>query len=217
MYNVRLLEDRWATLRHVVEAVAIVCAGAWAFYTFIYQEKIKPAGEAAALNVSISVTSLARSRTRDILNVTSVFHNTGRTEIEIAADGFNVWGERYAAHEAIQSREKPDRRNFTDALPIGSRRLIRAFAELRVAAGGPVASNIILEPDESETIPDVIAVPRGEYDLIVAQVVAIPVKTSVSGKIKVAIVKNRVGGYWLVPADSGVAEDDNNTNFALPP
>ncbi|MBC5799358.1 MAG: hypothetical protein GIW94_05210 [Candidatus Eremiobacteraeota bacterium] len=28
---IRLVEDRWATIRHVVEAVAIVAAGAWAF------------------------------------------------------------------------------------------------------------------------------------------------------------------------------------------
>jgi hypothetical protein len=43
--EIRLVEDPWATLRHVVEVLALVAAGAWAFYTFIYQEKIKPANE----------------------------------------------------------------------------------------------------------------------------------------------------------------------------
>ena len=41
--SIRLVEDRWATIRHVVEAVAIVGAALWAFYVFVYQERIKPA------------------------------------------------------------------------------------------------------------------------------------------------------------------------------
>jgi hypothetical protein len=43
-----------------------------------------------------------------------------------------------------------------------------------MAEGGGLGSHIILEPDESETIPDVIAAPRGDNDLITAQVVAVP-------------------------------------------
>ncbi len=44
-HKIRIIEDPWATFRHVIEAVAIVAAGLWAFYIFVYQEKIKPSGE----------------------------------------------------------------------------------------------------------------------------------------------------------------------------
>ena len=109
-YEVRIVEDRWAAFRHIIEAVAIVCAGMWAFYTFIYQEKIKPASEPAALNVSISVHSLRHDPVRDILGLELVFRNTGKTEIDIAADGYNVWGENYANHPRIRTNERIDRR-----------------------------------------------------------------------------------------------------------
>jgi hypothetical protein len=198
--------------------VAIVCAGAWAFYTFIYQEKIKPANEPAALNATISVRSLAHDRTKDILGVEVVLRNTGKTEIDMAADAYNVWGERYADREAAFQKERSNRLEYRFDLPIVSRRLIRAFAELRDRArGGRIGTHIILEPGESESIGDVIAVPHDAYDVIHAQVVVVPVKTSAGAKIQVSVLKNRGGSYWLVPAaDSGAEKDDNDADFALP-
>ena len=216
-YEVRIVEDRWAAFRHIIEAVAIVCAGMWAFYTFIYQEKIKPASEPAALNVSISVHSLRHDPVRDILGLELVFRNTGKTEIDIAADGYNVWGENYANHPRIRTNERIDRRQYDAGLPIVSRRLITAFIELRDAAqGGRLGTHIILEPAESETIDEVFAVPRGAYDVVNAQIIAVPVKTTTPGKVPIAVVTNKVGGYWLKPG-AGIEEDDNSTDFALPP
>jgi hypothetical protein len=206
-------------LRHIVEAVAIVCAGIWAFYTFIYQEKIKPASEPAALNAGISVSSLGRSRNRDIMGLAIVLRNTGKTEIDIAADGYNVWGERYGAHPIVRKREQPNQHAYDAGLPIVSRRLVTAFAELRDSAvGGRLGTHIIIEPGALETIRYVFAVPRGDYDIIHAQVIAVPVKTTTIAKVPVAIQTNRVGGYWLQPApNAGVEEDDNSTDLVLPP
>ena len=97
---IRLVEDPWATLRHVVEVLALVAAGAWAFYTFIYQERIKPASEPAILDDTVTVTRVGQDRTRDILDVSIHLHNGGKTEIEVAADGYNVYGDRYARSES---------------------------------------------------------------------------------------------------------------------
>jgi hypothetical protein len=75
----------------------------------------------------------------------------------------------------------------------------------------------VIEPGATETLSNVFAVPRGAYDLIHAQAIAVPVKTSVKAKIHVAIQYKRVGGHWLRPASSaGVDEDDNSTDFAIP-
>jgi hypothetical protein len=213
-YHVRIAEDRWATLRHVVEAVAIVLAGVWAFYTFVYTEKIKPAGEPAALSVTISVKSLGRSSTRDDFGYALTFSNTGKTVLDVAADGYNIWGERYGARPVLWKRDGPNRHEYSNDLPIVSRRLITAFAELRAkAVGGRALSHIEIEPGSTETIAGVFAVPRGAYDVIQAQVIAVPVKTS-AAQVVVRVLKDRVGGYWLQPPD-GVDEDDNSTEFVV--
>jgi len=215
---IRIVEDRWATFRHIIEAVAIVAAGTWAFYTFIYQEKIKPAAEPAALDDSIVVHRLGRDRTRDILGVTVQLHNVGKTEIDIAADAYNVWGDSYGRREVPYAKGSSSVRADGTQIPRRSRLLVMAFAELRDAAeGGRKNQHIILEPGATENIDDVVVVPRGKYDLIHAQVIAVPVKTPVERKVPVSIERNKNGGFWLTSTQDGVFEDDNDADFALVP
>jgi hypothetical protein len=33
---IRLIEERWTVIRHAVEAIAIVLAGLWGLYVFVY-------------------------------------------------------------------------------------------------------------------------------------------------------------------------------------
>jgi hypothetical protein len=215
---IRIVEDQWANFRHIIEAVAIVAAGAWAFYTFIYQEDIKPANEPAALDVTIALRRLGHDDRRELLGIALHFHNSGKTEINIAADAYNVWGERFASRQSKFRLDRPTSHDYTFGLPRVSRRVVRTFAELRdMAVGGRAGSNIVLEPDANETIDDVIVVPRGEYDLLHGQVIAVPVKTSQTQKVRVAMVPNKTGGYWLNPIGNDVFEDDNDTDFALVP
>jgi hypothetical protein len=218
-WPIRIIEDRWSTFRHIIEAVAIVAAGLWAFYTFVYQERIKPASAPAALDASVSVHRLGRDARREILGVDLVFHNTGKTEIDIAADGYNVWGVRYGAIQKTSKHERSGRYYFGDEIPTASARVVEAFAELRdAAAGGQRGHHITLEPDESETIADVVVVPRGAYDSIRAQVLAVPVKTTETHKVEVAVIHQPDGSYWLQTAkNSDFAEDDNEAEFALIP
>jgi hypothetical protein len=215
-YEVRVVEDRWATLRHIVEAVAILAAGIWAFYTFIYQEKIKPANEPAAMNLNIAVSSLGHDSARDYLSLALVFRNTGKTEIDIAADAYNIWGERYGSEPLVRRRLQPTSRSYDANIPVVSRRLIASFVELReFAVGGKRGQHMIIEPGASETITRVFAVPRRAYDLIRAQSFAVPVKTSNSAHVPVAVVEGPAGGYTLKPADP-IFEDDNTADFVVP-
>jgi hypothetical protein len=215
-YEVRLVEDRWATLRHVVEAVAILAAGIWAFYTFIYQEKIKPASEPAAVNLSVTVSSLGHDRDRDYIRLAYVIRNTGKTEIDIAADAYNVWGERYGPQSVVRRQAQPALRRYDANIPIVSGRLIASRVELRaLAVGGNSDMHMIIEPDASETVAKVFAIPRGAYDLIRAQVFVVPIKTTISAQVPVAILDGPSGGYALKPKVP-IFEDDDNTDFVLP-
>jgi hypothetical protein len=215
---IRLVEDPWATLRHVVEVLALIAAGAWAFYTFIYQERIKPANEPAALDDTITVERVAHDNTRDILDVAIHLHNAGKTEIEIAADGFNVWGDRYAKAATERTFDTRDKQEINNNDARISHQLIRSSVELRAtAAGGPPGKHSTIEPGGVVTIPYTIVIPRGAYDVIEAQVTAIPVKTPVRQLVNVQIAHNHDGSVVLYSHTPGVAESDNSVDFGLLP
>jgi hypothetical protein len=216
IHDIRIIEDRWATFRHIIEAVAIIAAGVWAFYTFVYQEKIKPANEPASLNDSVVMQRLGRDNVRDIIALSAIFHNAGKTEIDIAADGYNVWGSRYGRTPAVASRHAKTQETYRAGYLIVSKHLVRTFFELRDAArGGEVGNHIILEPDDTVTLHDVIAVPRGAYDILTARVIAVPLKTpAATGKLPVSLVRQKDGSFLIdVPDDA--FEDDNDSSFAL--
>jgi hypothetical protein len=216
-YAVRLEEDRWATVRHIVEAIAIVCAGIWAFYTFVYQERIKPAGEPAALNLGVSFLTLSHSPKRDLVKLVIDLHNVGKTEFDLAADGYNVMGERFASRQVPRTDEHGPRYERRTDQPIVSRHLVAAFVELRARAiGGRKGIHIIVEPGATETMAYVIAIPPNAYDLLHAKAMAIPVKTDSTQPIPVKVTRSATSGYSIGTNAPGVSEDDNEADFAPP-
>jgi hypothetical protein len=216
-HTIRLVEDPWATARHIIEAVALIAAGVWAFYTFIYQEKIKPAGDPASLEANVSVDRVGHDATRDILVVSAHWHNNGKTEIEVAADGYNVYGDRYARSESQTIHDSPNRYTFSHDEPLISHQLIGSFAELRATAVGGSASHTTIEPGGTVTVPYTIVIPRGKYDVIWAQVIAVPVKTPVRPRIRVEIIRHADGSIYLHTLTPGIYEDDNHIEFGLLP
>jgi hypothetical protein len=215
---IRLAEDRWATVRHIVEAVAIIGAALWGFYVFIYQERIKPASEPAALALSVSIDRLGRDAHREVLRVTTIMRNTGKTELDIAADGYDVWGLRFGQKQVKRGVDAPNDRESYNDIPRTSSELVATSFELRDAAiGGRHNFHIIIEPGAQEQLSRMLVVPRGRYDVIDAQVFAVPVKTSLRNKVDLQIVRARDGSLSIASRTPGVDEDDNETQFALIP
>jgi hypothetical protein len=215
---IRIVDDRWTIVRHVVESLAIVAAGLWAFYIFVYQEKIKPASDPASLTTSIDVRRLGRDATRDVLSIDIRLQNSGKTEIDIAADAINVWGERYGIHDVSLERRNATSRTYDHSVPLRSRTLIRTFAELRYRAVGGKDAHITIEPGAAQPLSYIVVVPRGEYDVIRAQTIDVPVKTNQSRKIAIAITGDHIHGLWLTLApDADAEENDLDTHFSLIP
>ena len=225
--TIRLEEDRWTKVRHVVESIAIVAAGAWAFYTFFYQNMIKPAQDPPALHEILTITRLGRDTKRDFIDASFGFQNAGKTEINIAADALNVWGVRYGTRARVHSINtspvtKSVIREYRNSVPVVSRHLIARLVDLRQSAQGGRPANITLEPGDEVTLHDVIVLRRGTYDLIESEMIAVPVKTAEFGgntgrRVRIDIARQEDGSIFLEPDTKGVSEDDNVTNFALTP
>ena len=86
--------DRLERANALVQTLAILGAGAWAVYTFIYEARIKPALEPPAVSVT---TSLVRAGERDrhvAIRSTVTRRNVGQTGVRVLGLVYNVTGVR---------------------------------------------------------------------------------------------------------------------------
>ena len=82
------------TINSAVQTLAILGAGAWAVYTFVYEAKIKPGLEPPSVSVT---SSLERAGTRgDLVAIRSTVtrKNVGQTGVRVLALTYNVIGIR---------------------------------------------------------------------------------------------------------------------------
>lgn len=85
-YHVRNHPSAVEHWRHLVEIVAFVVAAAWGFYTFVYQEDIKPSLERPNFDFTVNVEHTALGHGKELVTVTPSWRNRGAVTAQI--DGF---------------------------------------------------------------------------------------------------------------------------------
>lgn len=88
---------RSAIVRDVVEVVAIILAGIWAIYTFVYVERIKPAMEEPRVLLSGSLQKLGEQRGLVALEFNMTMRNAGSTNVYLIASAFTATGVRFTS------------------------------------------------------------------------------------------------------------------------
>lgn len=102
-------------LNSVVQTLAILGAGAWAVYTFIYEAKIKPSLEPAAVSVKTDLVKAGERGERVAIRSTVTRTNVGQTGVSVLGLTYTVVGlktrvstddraQREAAFEAALGR-----------------------------------------------------------------------------------------------------------------
>ncbi len=97
-------------MRHAVESIAIVVAGLWAAYIFIYQERIKPTLEAPSLQVTVTLAPGKTVSGTRIAELHVLLANTGHVDTDLYADAASVFG--------VVSRQRHRRRAQATAPPM---------------------------------------------------------------------------------------------------
>lgn len=82
--------------RHLVEIVALIVAAVWGIYVFVYQERIKPSGEAPRLQPAVSVHRETLSRDKEFVQVEFRLKNISGATASLAGMIVNVYGRRFA-------------------------------------------------------------------------------------------------------------------------
>lgn len=153
-------------VRSIVEIMAFVLAALWGVYVFAYQEIIKPASEPPRLETSVSVTHAPLERGDIFVTVRVTYQNTGKSEIDLAAEGLTVWGRRVEARDsraATGTTEWSVDRSRT----LTARALVLDAGVLRDAvANGNRGRRFILAPGASTFEDYTFVVPQRRFDVV---------------------------------------------------
>ncbi|MBV9402804.1 MAG: hypothetical protein JO018_03650 [Candidatus Eremiobacteraeota bacterium] len=123
-------------LRTVVEIVAIVVAGVWALYTFVYEQRIKPLSEAPSFAVPTEISQTAVVNGVAFVRIRKILENTGNVPIDIAAESLSVYGETAgkAIPQSAVGKRDPYSAEIRADVPRTVRKVLYSFAKLREGA-----------------------------------------------------------------------------------
>ena len=156
-----------ATARDILEIVAILAAGAWALYVFVYEQRLKPAAEPPSVVFSGSLHRLGAHAGLIQFGLRGNVLNNGRTDVSIIAISFAADGLRYAplskpfVDHSIKSATIYQR----DAR-VASRTLVYRLVELTQLAESKYGSGFRLHSGQEVPYSATFVVKRGEFDAI---------------------------------------------------
>lgn len=215
--HVHSVPTRAEQIRTAVEIIAIVAAGLWALYTFVYEQRIKPLAEAPEFSLPTTVDQGPTIDGVAFLTIHKRIENTGNVGVDIAAESLDVYGEKVGAPGQVKRIETPTYVKINDDVPREPVALVFSIAKLRAGAvAGNPNSNFYTPPHSAEEETYLVAVPVTRYRVIKIDRVDYIGRAPITPKMPVQIVKTKFGAYGL---HSSVVdgEFDNETEFAIRP
>lgn len=156
-----------ATVRDVVEVIAILAAGIWAFYVFAYENRIKPSMASPDLDVTASMQKISERNGLIAVGLHVQFHNIGTVKADLLAVALNVYGQR-----VLESQPRPGRNGHPLQYVFGpyyqTGRMVPVYSNAYVTAHGDPATGEYTDLDPGTTINNYYTfyVPRGRFDLL---------------------------------------------------
>ncbi len=164
-------EGAIATVRDLVEIVAILAAGAWAFYVFAYENRIKPSWASPQVNFSASLQRLGERDGLVALRLHQRLHNFGTVPAHFLGVAINVYGERVSSASARRAPPAPTT-TYTYKAFFQATREDPIYSLAYVTSLGDPQSTQVTNLDPGDTLENDYAlyVPRGRYDLLTVEV-----------------------------------------------
>jgi hypothetical protein len=174
------------TIKNYAQVLLLLVGTGWAFYTFIYENKIKLSNEPPKVTVSTSVKEVGRRDGKIALMTNVVVHNISKVRVNVYAAWFNVSGYRInrvldvpwfkvlayiikpvsdqvTDSEFVKKLKDKDPDNSSEECSVS-----RFFNEAGVTHihCGSLLKDSWLEPDEEYSRTNVVYIPADEYDLV---------------------------------------------------
>lgn len=156
-----------ATVRDVVEVLAIVAAGIWAFYVFAYENRIKPSLANPDVNVTASMQRLSDRNGLIAVALHLQLHNVGTVKAHFLGIAVNVYGQRIVpARRPVSPEREALGYDFEGFYRAASPIPVYSFAYI-THLGNP-SSRQDAELDAGSTLENdrTFYVPQGRFDLL---------------------------------------------------
>jgi hypothetical protein len=185
--------------RDTIEIIAILAAGCWAFYVFVYENRIKPAFTDPQITASATLEETSHRGGVIGVMLKNEEKNTGTVPLYFAGYSVTVLGTRMK----LSARPLPPEPNtFVDAdtffslskpVPVYGYGLITTL-------GNPSSKyGIELEPDGSYEQEHTFFIPEGRFDMLTAHVEACLAKSG-GGTVPSRLVKRKTGATGVTCA-----------------
>lgn len=138
--------ERW---RHGVEIVALVVAAIWAFYTFIYQERIKPESEELRLQPTVALRHELLASGHEYVEVRFTVKNISGRDATLDGMIVNVYGRRFTneSGDRIQS-VLSGITELNRTLLVSNPQLLYSFYDTWAPFGAPAMKRNVIRPGE---------------------------------------------------------------------
>ncbi len=195
--------------RDLVEIVAIVVAGLWAFYVFAYENRIKPSLANPQVEFNATMTKGAERNGMVAVTLDTEIRNAGQVPAHVIGYAVWVYGRRISPLDKPQPVSQRDSRLDLDGAFYRLSRRTPVFGHGYITALGDPATkaDLPLQPGDDEKAQDVFFVPAHRFDLLEVFVHARFTKDD-SHVIPTKLVIGRNG----LPAFIG--SHDNNSDFS---
>lgn len=156
-----------AITRDVIEILAIVIAGVWAFYVFAYENRIKPSLAQPDVNLSASIERLSERNGLIAVGLRMEFHNVGTVKAHFLGVAVNVYGQRIlprktAAHPDCGGLSC----EFAGFYRVGARVPVYSYAYITRLGNPATGQDTEIDPGTTIANYRTFYVPAGRFDLL---------------------------------------------------
>lgn len=156
-----------AIVRDVIEVIAIIAAGAWAFYVFIYENRIRPSFAQPDVNVTATLQRLGERNGMIAVGLRTDFHNVGTVKAHFLGMAVNVYGQRIflgKPHPHIQ--QSPPTYEYKAYYRGGTPVPVYTYAYVTKLGDPSTGGDMEIDPGTTISNYRAFYVPQGQFDLL---------------------------------------------------
>lgn len=174
--------DRVTVTRDIVEVVAIVAAGIWAFYVFAYENSFKPAHAPPSINVSSSLEKLSQHDGLIAVRINTELKNSSSVPIRLLAIAVTAFGRDITLSPqrlpALRTSNEVELRTYYKrSAPVP----LYSSAHLSKVVDPSAVYDSELGPGNDWNESEVIYVPLHKFDLLTLKVNVLYIRDGATG------------------------------------
>ena len=215
--RIHSIPTRSEQIRTLVEIIAIVAAGIWALYTFVYEQRIKPLSEAPEFTLPTIVNQGPTVNGVVFLTIHKRVENNGNTPIDLAAEAITVYGEILEPAKRVTNRKTATSAVVIADVPRKPVRVLYSYAKLRSGSiGGDQTTSFFLPAHSANEETFLVAVPAKRFPVVLVERIDYVEKAPIAPKIPMKIIRTPLGAYQLdSPEING--EYDSQSEYPIKP